>query len=442
MNCCDATKLVEALVEGRLDADSERRLHAHCGACPDCARALDEGERFSALLGGSFRSARPDRSVKPRIMAQITAGAPLQLPARRPWRGVAALAAGAVAAAVLLGVMYSMLAPPQHDSEPAGTASIEPEPGTRVPEKLPPRQPEEPRIAPRVTEPRRIATPATIEPKTHAPVVTPDATPAVVGRVVSGTFELKKRDGSIASVSETDVELHLGDTLLKTGEEAGQIALSDRVLVAVDAGSIVATSTDATLPFDLRLDRGQVFAEVLTGTPFRVLTADGDVQSLGTKFGVSLSNAGQGATELSVTVEEGVVEVQRDRERQKVKSGSCVSMQRDHAMRHCGNDAFQRRMAWVHRHRARRGHGSGGMGGGHGYGRRSAPGQQDTHPQEGREHGQDQGHGQRHGHGQGHGQGQGQGQGQGHGQGQGQGPGQDPGQGQGRGRGRGRGGRR
>jgi hypothetical protein len=198
------------------------------------------------------------------------------------------------------------------------------------------------------------------------PVAPPKST--TVATLVAGTFEVRSTGAEGLVRAEPGFALRPGDVVRPAGKEPVEIALADRVNVVVDVGSHVVVAPDPERPYDVRLQSGQLFADVVKGTPFRVLTAHGDVESLGTKFAVSLEGVGEGQTELAVSVEEGIVRVERDRRRERertgpplmVNGGESIRVRRGFGPRRCGPEECRRHMGWVHRFRARcRRHGFG-----------------------------------------------------------------------------------
>lgn len=119
--CADKLPLLNALVDGELDAANVAALEQHMAECPDCIAALEELEALRARI-----AAAPDLTTpaSPELHARIAAIAapvappkPAPKPANdrfRPWRwaGGGAVGGFAVAAALALALL------PPHGADP------------------------------------------------------------------------------------------------------------------------------------------------------------------------------------------------------------------------------------------------------------------------------------------------------------------------------------
>ena len=95
-----------ALIEGRLAADDEARVRAHCRACAACARALEETQAVWNALG-AFGAPVLERPLWPSVVARIQRTASAHRLALR------LAAAGAAVAGVVLGVLLGSPSQPQ-----------------------------------------------------------------------------------------------------------------------------------------------------------------------------------------------------------------------------------------------------------------------------------------------------------------------------------------
>jgi len=84
---CDKVLLVQAELDGELDAAAAAALAAHRATCPVCQAAAAELAKARALIGGaSLRQLMPDE-VRARIVAQIAAARPRAPAAGAAWTG-------------------------------------------------------------------------------------------------------------------------------------------------------------------------------------------------------------------------------------------------------------------------------------------------------------------------------------------------------------------
>ena len=179
-----------------------------------------------------------------------------------------------------------------------------------------------------------------------------------VGAVLAGAVEVRPRGAKEFVPVPVGGRLLPGDAVRIGASGQAEIDLSRDVKVLLDVGAEMTIALDPALPCAVRLDRGQIFAEVAKGAPFNVLTSEGNVKSLGTKFAVSfISTAGESAGGLAVSVEEGAVEVEAGGEVSRVESGSSLLVQRGCPSRYESGECVRRRLGWVEKWR---GHGSGG----------------------------------------------------------------------------------
>jgi len=317
MKCESASKLIEALVDGRIDAAAERSLRAHCDGCAECAAALGAAESFVGTMTASFGDARPRDALRRKIVEAIGAErAPRTFRFERSYLWMTGVAAAAAVVAAALAFIISSADDMDSRVKTAG------------------------------------------DPQKNAVVAS-----APVGTVLAGELEVRPSGSEVFVRAAVGRELVSGDTVRSGGELPAEIALSEAVTVFIDAGSEVVLAPDPALPYDVRLERGQVFAEVTKGTPFRVLTPGGEVQSLGTRFGVQLLS---GVAEFAVVVEEGVVRVDSGGSSERVSAGESV-LAAGGRFRREGAEGCGRRLGWVKQHRERC-RGRFGQGGGHGAG--------------------------------------------------------------------------
>ncbi len=110
---CDKVLLVQAELDGELDAAEAAALAAHRATCPICQAAAAELTRARALIAGEPLHHAAPADLRARITAQIAAATPptrVASPARAWWRGRWSSAAGfglgaACAAAIALLVL-------------------------------------------------------------------------------------------------------------------------------------------------------------------------------------------------------------------------------------------------------------------------------------------------------------------------------------------------
>jgi anti-sigma factor RsiW len=114
---CDKVLLVQAELDGELDAAAAASLAAHRADCPICQAAAADLTRARALIGEGLYQRTPD-DVRARVMAQIAATQALSAPTdsapaapsvlgwwRRWWSSAAGFGLGAVCAAALALLM-------------------------------------------------------------------------------------------------------------------------------------------------------------------------------------------------------------------------------------------------------------------------------------------------------------------------------------------------
>ena len=200
---------------------------------------------------------------------------------------------------------------------------------------------------------------------------------APAGEVLAGAVEVRPRGAKEFAAVPVGGRLLPGDAVRAASSGPAEIDLLNKVKLVLDGGAELALAADPALPCGVRLERGQVFAEVAKGAPFRVSTSEGEVRSLGTKFAVGLfapaGAAGSGG--LAVSVEEGAVEVSAAGEVATVASGNCLVLERGCPWRREGGECLRRRLGWVEEWRGcGRGRGD-GEGCGAGGGQRQGQGQ-------------------------------------------------------------------
>jgi len=198
-----------------------------------------------------------------------------------------------------------------------------------------------------------------------------------VGAVLAGAVEVRPRGAKEFVPVPVGGRLLPGDAVRVGASGPAEINLLEKVMVVLDGGAEAVIAPDPGLPCGVRLDRGQIFAEVTKGAPFRVLTSKGEVRSLGTKFAVGLLGPAGGAEDdgndgFAVSVEEGAVEVEAGGEVARVESGNSLVLERGCRWRRESDECSRRRLGWVEKWR---GHGcGGGEGHGPGSGQRQGPG--------------------------------------------------------------------
>lgn len=104
MKCERYRERLEEWLDGGLSADERSGLELHLGACPACARYLDQRRAMGAALKKTFRQRSADLHFQPRPLTWR----PLEeLPARRrPLSFFAPRALAALAAALLIALLF------------------------------------------------------------------------------------------------------------------------------------------------------------------------------------------------------------------------------------------------------------------------------------------------------------------------------------------------
>lgn len=106
---CDKVLLVQAELDGELDAAEAASLAAHRAGCPECQAALADLSRARALIGEELYHPMPG-AVRARVMAQLAARQAEPVPATRRslgdlwrawWSAAAGFGLGAACAAAL-----------------------------------------------------------------------------------------------------------------------------------------------------------------------------------------------------------------------------------------------------------------------------------------------------------------------------------------------------
>jgi anti-sigma factor RsiW len=99
---CDKVLLVQAELDGELDAAQAAALEAHRVGCAICQAAQTELLRARELLRGEVYETTPD-GVRARVMARLRQAEPRRAPARRRWvwPSVSGFSLGAACAAAL-----------------------------------------------------------------------------------------------------------------------------------------------------------------------------------------------------------------------------------------------------------------------------------------------------------------------------------------------------
>lgn len=320
MNCTAAKRAIEDYMDGRLARSEETDLRAHAAGCGECAAGLAAAEGFAAAVSGALREARPPRSLRARVadaLAREGAGRQRRNVLRRHGWG---LGVAAAAAAALLAIAFW----------PAFSPS--PQDGARESEPAP---------APRKD---------------------------TVALVLSGDVEFRGGEREAFARTVAGQELPAGSVVRAVGAEPAELRWPSGVNIVLDGGSELTIAPDPLRPATAQLTKGQLFAEVEKGRPFAVLTALGNVESRGTKFGVTLDESAGEHGGLAVAVTEGAVQVERRGACQTVEAGHCWQLGPGGSSRCEGRECCRRRLQWLERRGGAGGCGGGGRGRGHGCG--------------------------------------------------------------------------
>lgn len=258
-----------ALDAGALSPEGEGRLERHLTACETCTAALAEIRAFETVAE-EVRESAVDVDFAAMDLAlrrEAKALARTQQPeAPRRW---SLLPIGiAVAAAVVLTLLWSI-------DEEGSVAELETEPA--VPEAV------------------------------EETVIDPPAPETIDGRVVAVAGH-PHRNGVVLGLGDA---IHEGDTLEAVAEHAVHVAFGPNTAVALLGAARLTASTLRPDEVALELDDGEVSSVVEEGRAFTIIAAPYEVRSLGTRFRVTKSLDGL----VTVTLEEGSVEVLRDGER-------------------------------------------------------------------------------------------------------------------------------
>jgi len=260
-----------AMDAGALSDEGERRLQRHLDECDRCSRALAEVRAFDSVAGEvrgsplemswSSMDLALRREAKAIAKEQECSPAPQR---RSGW--TLPLVGLAVAAVVVLAILWGV----DTDGE---VADLETEP-----------------VVPAVEETAPETVPETIE----GQVV------AVAGR--------PQCDGTVLTLGDA---IHEGDTLEAVAEHAVHVAFGPHTAVALVGAARLTATTLRPDEIVLELGHGKVSSVVEEGRAFTVSAAPYEVRSLGTRFRVAKGLDGV----VTVTLDEGSVEVLRDGER-------------------------------------------------------------------------------------------------------------------------------
>jgi anti-sigma factor RsiW len=118
---CEKVLLVQAELDGELDAAQAAALEAHRAGCPICQAAQEELLRARALLRAEPYEATPD-DVRARVMARLHQAAPQAVPAPAPrparswwgWLGAPSLGFG-LGAACAAAIAFLLVLPQRND---------------------------------------------------------------------------------------------------------------------------------------------------------------------------------------------------------------------------------------------------------------------------------------------------------------------------------------
>lgn len=385
MDCGTARKLVDDLLDGRLSIDREAELRAHAEACPECSAAIRAADAMTTEISASFQAAlgAAPSDMPTRVMKAVALAREEDRPWRARLRRTAWIAGAAASLAAAVGIAYAVRRPAEDESRSSGSgggpvavqATVDRESIASRKETTGPAHSrgktlvvlddssEKPAGGGAANEGRvTFVNENRGDGVAHAPAKgelgvprEPDDSRALarkdVGVFASGRLMVQVEEGAPVFEARPGSALHSGEVLHVTGDGPAEIALADRVALLLDVGAEVMIAPDLARPFDVRLRTGQLFAEVEKGTPFRVLTNQGVVQSIGTRFGVSLSGSDENA-EIAVSVEEGVVRVQGDGESALVARGQSIRKQRGRGFRRDAALDCERRLRWARSFRA------------------------------------------------------------------------------------------
>jgi ferric-dicitrate binding protein FerR (iron transport regulator) len=258
-----------ALDAGALSAEGEGRLERHLTGCETCTRALAEIRAFEAVAEEVREDtvdvdfAAMDLALRREAKALARAQEP-----EPPRRWTLPAVGLAVAAAVVLALLWNV-------DEDGSVAELESDPSV----------------------------PETVE----ETVLDPPPPETIDGRVVA-VVGSPHHNGVVLGLGDA---IHEGDTLEAVAEHAVHVAFGPNTAVALLGAAKLTASTLRPNELALELDRGEVSSVVQEGRAFTIVAAPYEVRSLGTRFRVTKSVDGV----VTVTLEEGSVEVLRDGER-------------------------------------------------------------------------------------------------------------------------------
>jgi len=327
-------ELLEAYWDGSLDREGARRLAGALRSGEGAVELAGEVE-LSSLMHQASDGASGEELVR-RFFAgmgidgALDAARPADAPARLRRRMVWAVAAAAAVLALVGALLVLRTASPR--GMDAGVVARDPE-------------------TPAIPAPVQAASP--------------------VGSVLAGSLEARPRGAREFTAITLGGELSAGDAIRSGAAGPVEIVLGDGVRLLLDAGTEAVIAPDGAPACAIELDRGQIFADVVKGSSFSVLTAEGSVRSLGTRFAVSFSEtAAASAPGLVVSVEEGVVEVDAGGEVSRVESGCSLLAGRGCLSRQENGEPVRRRLGWVDKWRGEHPGNGAARGRGHGAGPR------------------------------------------------------------------------
>ncbi len=282
----------------------DRALMAlHCGEpaepdCPECVRALADGQRFVRMIERGLAGIRPVSPIAPMVMERLAAERIARVPAvrrprrtarRRSWIPAAAAAAGAlmaVAAAFSLGLRRKPHAPEIAGPVPAPARDVGEPPAFRIPEATPPGDltpaappadmaespPPAPPPGPPPPEPPppRDPTPAAPPPAPATPPIVPERTPktprATTAAEPPAAIVAAVQRGTVTAAGMRTTELAAGKDFRAEGR--ARLALPFGT-IDIDGGSVARFEIGPAL--GLVLFEGEARVDVEAAAPFELI---------------------------------------------------------------------------------------------------------------------------------------------------------------------------
>jgi anti-sigma factor RsiW len=124
MNCAHVRQMLDALLDGELDAKTTTELTEHLAGCPDCVARKTERD----LLRANVRAAAPrfvaSPALKQSILKAVRASQPGSRRAQPTWWQTFGLAAGACVVGIALTMLVTRGVTPAGESTHAGSEQI------------------------------------------------------------------------------------------------------------------------------------------------------------------------------------------------------------------------------------------------------------------------------------------------------------------------------